>query len=329
MYILRHLLLMLGGVTLFLLGLKYMSENMENLAGQKMQKVIKTFTKNSLFSVFTGASATAVLQSSVATNVIVTSFTSSKILSLKSACAVIMGANIGTTITAQLVALSGSNSFDITAIGSLILFLGFIISFSKNIKLKLIGGVMAGFGMLFLGLDIISDSVEYFKIFQEFRNIFLVENKLLLFLNGIIITAIIQSSSAVTSVMIILAGFEILTFESSMFLILGSNVGSCFAVIISSLSKNEDGRRAGVFNLVFNLLGSLIFIIPLSLYSAEISRMFISFSKTPERAIANFHTIFNVIVTMLILPILTPLIKLISLIISDRPLKLQKTTQYV
>jgi phosphate:Na+ symporter len=188
---------------------------------------------------------------------------------------------------------------------------------------------MAGFGMLFLGLDIISDSVEFFKIFQEFRNIFLVKNKLVLFLNGIIITAIIQSSSAVTSVMIILAGFEILTFENSMFLILGSNVGSCFSVIIATLSKNEEARRAGIFNLIFNLLGSIIFLIPLSLYSQQISNFFISFSHSEERAIANFHTIFNVLVTILILPVLTPLVNLISLTIKDKPLKLQKATQYV
>ena len=332
MFVLKYLFLTLGGVTLFLLGLKSMSENMQQLSGNKMQKVIKTFTKNRVCGVFSGAVSTELMQSSIATNVIVTSFVSSGILSLSSGCAVIMGANIGTTITAQLVSLSGSSGFDMAAIGSLVSFIGFLISFSKDKKLECVGGVMAGFGMLFLGLNVISDSIVFFKDFNAFRNFFLVDNKLLLFLNGIIITALVQSSSAVTSVIIILATNGLLGFENSMFLILGSNIGSCVSVIIASLSKNQDGRSAAYFNLFFNLIGSLALIIPLSIYSSEISCVFMSFSSSIERAIANFHTLFNVFVTLIIMPVLTPIVKFITIIVGDNKVKqskLEKGFKYV
>lgn len=318
MYALRYLLLMLGGITFFLLGLKFMSENMEKLAGEKMQKVLKTFTKNRFAGVMTGAVSTALLQSSIATNVITVGFVSSGILTFYSASAIIMGANIGTTITAQLVSLSGSDAFDITALGSLIAFLGFIFTFLKNEKLSCIGGVMAGFGMLFFGLDVVSDSISYFKNFEWFRQIFLVKSDLLLLLNGLIITAIIQSSSAVTSVMIILASNGLLTFESSMFLILGANIGTCFSVILASSGKPAEARRVAYFNIVFNILGSLILFLPLTLFKSQISSLFMSFSGSIEREIANFHTLFNLFVTVILLPILKPFTNLICLLVKDK-----------
>ena len=326
MYAIRYVLLMLGGVTFFLLGLKFMSENMENLAGEKMQKVLKSFTKNKFSGVLTGAVSTALLQSSIATNVITVGFVSSGILTFYSASAIIMGTNIGTTITAQLVSLSVSDAFDITALGSLIAFIGFIFSFVKNQKLSLIGGVMAGFGMLFFWLDVVSDSISYFKNFDWFRQIFLVKSDILLLLNGLIITAIIQSSSAVTSVMIILASNGLLSFESSMFLILGANIGTCFSVIIASSGKPAEARRVAYFNIAFNILGSLILFLPLTLLKTQISQTFMSFSGSIEREIANFHTLFNLFVTIILLPVLKPFTNLISALVKDKPKNNNKTT---
>ena len=321
MYAFRYVLLMLGGITFFLLGLKFMSENMEKLAGEKMQKVLRGFTKNRCTGVMTGAISTAILQSSIATNVITVGFVSSGILSFYSASAVIMGANIGTTITAQLVSLSGSDAFDITALGSLIAFIGFILSFFKNEKLQYIGGVMAGFGMLFFGLDVVSDSISFFKNFDGFRSIFLVENDLVLLLNGIVITAVIQSSSAVTSVMIILASNGLLSFESSMFLILGANIGTCFSVIIASSNKPAEARRVAIFNIAFNIFGTLILFVPLTILKGDVSRWFMTFSGSIEREIANFHTLFNLFVTVILLPILKPFTKLICAMVKDKPTK--------
>lgn len=321
MYAFKYVLLMLGGITFFLLGLKFMSENMEKLAGKKMQKVLRTFTKNRCAGVMTGAVSTALLQSSIATNVITVGFVSSGILSFYSASAVIMGTNIGTTITAQLVSLSGNDAFDITALGSLIAFIGFILSFLKNEKMQYIGGVMAGFGMLFFGLDVVSDSVAFFKNFESFRKIFLVESDLLLLLNGIVITAIIQSSSAVTSVMIILASNGLLSFESSMFLILGANIGTCFSVIIAASNKPAEARRVAFFNIAFNIVGALVLFLPLTLFKGKISSWFMSFSGSIEREIANFHTLFNMLVTIMLLPVLKPFTRLICAIIKDKPPK--------
>ena len=328
MYIFQQILLALGGITLFLYGLKLMSDNMESLAGDKMKNLLYSCTKNKYLGVLTGAFTTAVIQSSIATNVILVGFVSNGIMSFYQASAVIMGANIGTTMTAQLVSLSGEEFFDITSIGALIAFIGFIVSFIKSGKCQEIGGVMLGFGMLFFGLDVISNTVSFFKTLESFRSIFLVKNDLILLLNGIIITGIVQSSSAVTSVMIILASNGLLSFESSMFIILGANIGTCLSVIVCAMGRPVEARRTAVFNLAFNLFGSLILLVPLSIFKTQIANVFLSFSGTIERQIANFHTIFNLFVTIILLPLLKPFTNLISKLITNKEYsKIKKSTK--
>ena len=317
MIIFKHLSMAIGGITLFLLGLKFMSESMENIAGKKMQSLIKGLTVNRVSGVVTGTITTAVIQSSIATNIILVGFTSSGIMTFFEASSVIMGANIGTTVTAQLVSLSGKQVFDITAFGSIIAFLGFIMAFIKNKNVKAIGNVMVGFGMIFIGLDIVSGSVNYFKNYQEFRNIFLVKSDILLLINGIIITGIVQSSSAVTSIIIILASNGLLDFSSAMFLILGANIGTCFSVILASLGKPVEAKRTAVFNLAFNVIGTLIFFLPLSLFKTQIVEFFGVFSNGVEREIANFHTLFNLLVTVILLPVLKPFTSLIEKLVTD------------
>lgn len=307
-----------GGVTLFLLGLKFMSDNMFDLTGKKVKAALKGVTKNRFAGVVTGTLVTAAIQSSIATNVILVGFVSAGVITFEAAAAVIMGANIGTTVTAQLVSLSGKQIFDITAFGAGICFVGFLISLLKNKKVKAVGGVMVGFGMLFFGLDIVNDGVLFFKNYGAFRNIFLVKNEFLLFLNGAVITALIQSSSAVTSIMIILAGNGLLTFESSMFLILGANVGTCLCVIAAAINKPVEARRTAFFNFAFNLFGSLILFLPLCLFKTEVALWFASFSHGTERMIANFHTLFNLFVTAVLLPVLKPFTALIAKIITDK-----------
>ncbi len=317
MYIIQHVLLALGGIALFLLGLKFMSENMEKLTGEKMKLILGGCTKNKYLGVLTGTFTTAVLQSSVATNIILVGFVSNGLISFYQASAVIMGTNIGTTMTAQLVSLSGNTSFDITAFGAIMVFIGFLLSLSKNQNHMNVGNVMMGFGMLFFGLNVVSECIAVFKSYEVFCNIFLVKNSLLLFFNGILITAIVQSSSAVTSLMIILASNGLLNFENSMFLILGTNIGTCFAVIFASLNKSLEGRQTAFFNLAFNIFGSIILFIPLCLFKSQIACFFSLFSNGIERQIANFHTLFNTTVTLVLLPILKPFTTLISKIIKD------------
>lgn len=318
MVIIQNVLLTVGGVTLFLLGLKFMSDNMFDLTGKKVKAVLKGVTKNRFAGVITGTLVTAAIQSSIATNVILVGFVSAGIITFEAAAAVIMGANIGTTVTAQLVSLSGKQFFDITAFGAAICFVGFLISLLKDKKVRAAGGVMIGFGMLFFGLDIVNDGVLFFKNYGAFRNIFLVKNEFLLFINGVIITALIQSSSAVTSIMIILAGNGLLSFESSMFLILGANVGTCLCVIAAAANKPVEARRTAFFNFAFNLFGSIILFLPLCLFKTEVAAWFASFSHGTERMIANFHTLFNLFVTLVLLPILKPFTAVISKIVSDK-----------
>ncbi len=321
MYILENVLLSLGGITLFLLGLKFMSENMEGLTGKKVKNLMSSVTSNRFSGVLAGAGVTAILQSSVAVNIILVGFVSNGALSFYQASSIIMGSNIGTTMTAHLVSLSSNNFFNVTALGSLILFIGFIFSFSKKNTLMLIGNVMVGFGMLFLGLEIINKSIIYFKNIEAFRSIFLVDNDLLLLLNGIFITAIVQSSSAVTSVMIILASNGLISFESSMFLVLGANIGTCFAVIVASLSKSKEAQKTAFFNLFFNCFGAIILFIPLIIFKSQIADAFTLFSGGIERQIANFHTLFNLFVTLILLPILKPFTKFIDYLFEDKSKK--------
>ena len=324
MYIIQQVLLFLGGISLFLLGLKFMSENMEMLTGKKMKKVLSSCTKNRAMGVLTGAFSTAVLQSSVATNVILIGFVSSGMVSFFSACAVIMGTNIGTTVTAQLVALSNSSIFDVTVLGAIMVFVGFILGFIHKNNCLEIGNVLMGFGMLFFGLDVVSECIGVFKSYEAFTRIFLVDNVILLFLNGILITAIVQSSSAVTSVMVVLGLNGLLSFENAMFLIMGANIGTCFPVIWASLSKTLDARRTAVFNLCFNLFGSLVLFLPLCLFKSQISALFLSFSGTIERQIANFHTLFNIFVTLVLFPVLKPFSNLVCKLVGDKKIKKEK-----
>jgi phosphate:Na+ symporter len=171
MYIVSHVFLTLGGITLFLLGLKMMSESMEKFSGNGLKTLLANFTKNKYIGVLTGAFSTAVLQSSIATNVILVGFVSNGILSFYQASAVIMGTNIGTTVTAQLVSLSGENSFDITAIAGLVAFIGFLLTLCSSKKVNGIGGVMVGFGTLFLGLKIVNNGVVFFSTTPSFYEI--------------------------------------------------------------------------------------------------------------------------------------------------------------
>lgn len=329
MYILQNVLFALGGITLFLSGLKFMSGSMEEIAGNKMKNLLKSVAGNRCAGVLTGAFTTAVIQSSIATNVILVGFVAGGIMSFYQAAAVIMGANIGTTVTAQLVSLSGKQFFDITAFGSLIAFFGFVLGFSKKKISKNIGNIMLGFGMIFLGLDVVNDSVVVFKNYKEFCNIFLVENDLLLVLNGVFVTAVVQSSSAVTSVMIILASNGLLEFENAMFLILGANIGTCISVMVAAADKPIEAKRTAFFNFAFNLTGTLILFIPLSVFKSQIAYAFSTFSSGVEREIANFHTLFNVFVTLVLLPVLKPFTRFIEIIIPNKQENSRvKTTRY-
>lgn len=295
-------MLLLGGIAIFMFGLKQISDNVQALAGKKMKGLLSTVTGSRLKGVIAGASVTGVLQSSTATNIMLVGFVNAGVLTVGQAIPVVMGANIGTTVTAQLVSLSGSNLFNVTALGSLVAFIGFVLGFFKGEKTKCIGAVAFGFGLIFIGLEIMNNAIFAFRGYAFFKRLFMAKNPLILILNGLLITGIVQSSSAVSSVMIILAVNGLITFESSAYLILGANIGAGLAVLLVSATLTENARKVAVANIVFNVVGALVCLIPLVIFEGEIAKFFALISGGVERQIANFHTIFNLVVTIVLLP---------------------------
>lgn len=307
----ENLLLMIGGITVFLFGLRLMSDHLQRIAGSRMKKMLSKATDSRLKGVAVGAAVTAVIQSSTATEIMLVGFVNAGALGLAEAISVVMGANIGTTVTAQLVSLSGNNAFDITAFGSLAAFVGFLLTFFKKPAACHIGYILLGFGMIFIGLEIMNSTVCAFRDYEFFRRLFTAENPLILMLNGLLITGIVQSSSAVSSVMIILALNGLISFENSMFLILGTNIGAGIAVLFVSTSMSIDAKRVAVANILFNVIGMLVLIVPLVMFESEIASFFAAISGGIERQIANFHTLFNIAVTLLLLPLLKPFERLV------------------
>ena len=302
MSFISNLLLTMGGITIFLHGLKLLSNNMQALAGGRMKKLLSAATSSRLKGVAAGAIATAAVQSSTATGIMLAGFVNAGALSVYQAVPVIMGANVGTTVTAQLVSLSGSDLFDVTALGSLVAFVGFLFTFSSKRPLNLTGNAMLGFGIVFIGLEMMNASIYAFRSYAFFRRLFMAENPFVLILNGFLITGIVQSSSAVSSVMIILALNGLITFENSAYLILGTNIGAGLAVLFVSSNMSGEARKVAIANLMFNIVGACIFIVPMLVFEERIAGFFAAISGSIERQVANFHTVFNLSVTLVLLP---------------------------
>ena len=307
----ENLFFLLGAISIFLYGLKMLSDGVSQIASDKIKGIVKGATSTRCGAILTGVTATAIAQSSIATNMIVIAFVEKGIISFMSACAVIMGTNIGTTITAQLVSLSTISNFNVTAIGSFIAFIGLLLSFCKRDNLKNIGVALLGFGFVFIGIKLLTEVVETFEKYLWFTNLFKVKNPLLLLLNGFIITAILQSSSVVTSVIIVLGSLGLLDFKSATFFILGANVGTCLPVIYASVALGKDSMKCAIFNIAFNVTGVFVFFIPLALLGDKITSLPV-FNAGIGRNIANFHTLFNFLVTLMLTPILKHFCKLVE-----------------
>lgn len=300
----KYVLTLLGSIAVFLSGLKLLSEEVGALSNDKIKSFIRAVAGNRCGAVLAGCAATAVCQSSIATNMMVIGFVEGGVMSFLQASAVIMGTNIGTTVTAQLLSFSSFGGVDITAVGFGAAFIGVLLSFGKNKKLKGAGGALCGFGFVFIGLKLMTDSVSAFKNYVWFKNLFLVESPALLLLNGLVITAVIQSSSVATGMMVVLGTIGVLPFEKAAFLILGSNIGTCIPVIAASAGASAEAKKAAWFNLVFNAIGSLLFFLPLVLLGARVNALPLFSNRSIGRKIANFHTFFNLAICLLLLPAL-------------------------
>ena len=314
------ILALLAGSGVFMAGMNMLSSNLEKIAGNKMKSLLGKISNNRFAGVGIGASVTAIIQSSAATTVMAIGFVNAGVMTLMQATAIIMGANIGTTVTGLLVSLS---SFDISLYFSVFTFIGIMMMFIKNDKVKIIGGILAGLGLLFVGLDLMSNAFNDPAIKEFFIKIFTSINfPLLLILCGIVFTALLQSSSAATGLVIVMVGNGAIDVSSALFIILGSNIGTCVTAIIASIGTTTNAKRTAFIHLAFNVIGTIIFTIFIWIFTPYIvSFLDAIFPNNGEMQIALFHIIFNVTTTLLLLPFIKWLVRLAELVIREKKME--------
>lgn len=304
---------LLGGLALFLYGMHMMSTNLEGIAGNKLKGILEKLTANRFLGVLVGAGITALIQSSSATTVMIVSFVNSGLMTLKQTVWIIMGANIGTTITGQLIAL------DVGLIAPLIAFAGVVmVMFTKSKKLGFVGGIVAGLGILFIGMGIMSDSMLPLRESQTFINLMTTfKNPFLGILAGALFTAVIQSSSASVGILQALALSGLIGLDSAVYVLFGQNIGTCITAVIASIGTNRNAKRTTIIHLLFNIIGTIIFVV------ICMNTPFVSFMQgftptNPAAQIANVHTVFNITTTLILLPFGTYLAKLAVIILPDK-----------
>lgn len=298
---------LLCGIGLFLSGMTIMSESTTEAFGERLKGTLATMTKNKISGVLTGFAVTGIIQSSCATTVTVVSFVSAGLLSLSGAAAIVMGANIGTTVTSLIIA------FNFSDIAPLAVFFGTLLKmFSKNFKLQSAGMIITGFGLLFIGLNTMSSSFEELKSNESFLSfVSKTDGALQGVLTGFIMTAIMQSSSATVGILQALSMQGIVPLQTAFYIILGQNIGAVVPVIISSVSATRTAKQVGIIHLLFNLIGTAVFLIFMAFI--PIGTIFSSL-KNDSLSISLFHIFFNVMSTFLLLPFSDSLIR-----ISEKP----------
>lgn len=319
--IVMFVVMLLAGTGVFLVGVDLLTSNIEQLATSKIKSLFGKTADKKLVNVGIGAASTALIQSSGVTTVLIVGFVNVGIMNLHQATAMIMGANIGTTITAQIAALS---AFPITDYIQILAFAGVMIAMvCKSENIKKIGMIVAGLGLIFIGLSLMSDSMANNK--DAIKSIFeSVSNPFLLFFIGIFLTALVQSSSATTSVIIAMsvAGLTIGTGGNEMlYIILGTNIGSCVTALMSSFGAGANAKRTSLIHLMFNSFGSIIFFIVFALWPSFMADTFMKWFDAPATQIAMFHTFFNVTCTLIFLPFSALFVKASELLIKERKAK--------
>lgn len=310
------LLGLLGGLALFLYGMQMMSNNLEAAAGNKMKQILEKLTTNRFMGILVGAGITALIQSSSATTVMTVGFVNSGLMSLNQAVWIIMGANIGTTITGQLIAL------DVGALAPLIAFIGVVlVVFVKNKKLQHVGGIVAGIGVIFIGMGMMSDAMlplrnepEFIQLMTSFKN------PLLGVLAGALFTAVIQSSAASIGILQALAVSGVINLHSAVFVLFGQNIGTCITAVLASVGTNRNAKRTTAIHLMFNVVGTLIFI-ALCMVTPFVDWMIATNPANPAAQIANVHTIFNIATTVILFPFGNTLVKIAKKILPDTQTK--------
>ena len=320
---------LVGGLAVFVFGMNFLSEGLQKISGDKLRRVLEILTGNPVIGVIVGTLVTSVLQSSSATTVMVVGFVSAGYMSLPQAIAVILGANIGTTITAQLVA------FKITAYAYPITFIGFVIFFFvKSRKIKYFGQTLFAFGVLFIGLNIMSDAMKPLAQSALFKELILNigEKKILGFAIGTIVTGIVQSSSATIAVLQSVAqpdstGPVLIPLQTALPILFGCNVGTTITAILASIGSRINSRRAAIAHTIFNVFGSVLFMFFIPLFASVVSR--IAPYASISRQIADSHTLFNIINTIIWLPFIGVLSRIVSFVVRGEDRSLQKRTLFL
>ena len=294
---------LLCGIGLFLFGMTVMSEYTTEAFGEKLKDILSALTKNKISGVLTGLGVTGIIQSSCATTVTAVSFVNAGILSLSGAVGIVMGANIGTTVTSLIIA------FNFSDIAPIAVFFGTVLKmFSKKQKLQSAGMIIIGFGLLFIGLNTMSSSFESMKNNADFLSfISKTDGKIQGVITGFIMTAIMQSSSATVGILQALALQGIIPLHSAFYIILGQNIGAVIPVIISSAGASKTAKQVSVIHLLFNLIGTVVFLMASEFVAFD--NLF-SFAKNDSMKISLFHIMFNVLSTFMLLPFSDLLLKI-------------------
>ena len=301
-----------GGLALFLYGMQMMSTGLEAAAGNKMKSILEKLTSNRVKGVLVGAAITAVIQSSSATTVMVVGFVNSGLMTLKQAVWIIMGANIGTTITGQLIAL------DIGAIAPLFAIIGVaVMMFVKNEKVHHISSIFAGLGILFMGMDMMGAAMEPLQESEAFINLMTkFSNPLIGILVGAVFTAIIQSSSASVGILQALAATGMVPLSSAVYVLFGQNIGTCITAVLASIGMKVNAKRTTIIHLMFNIIGTIIFTI-VCMTTPYVHLIESITPGDPVAQIANAHTIFNIVTTLILLPFGTQMADIAVKILPD------------
>lgn len=311
-----NILSMAGGLGLFLFGIRTMGDGLENAAGAKLKRMLEVLTGNRFLAVLVGFVVTAIIQSSTATTVMVVGFVNAGMMSLAQAVGVIMGANIGTTVTSLLIALNFSSVAAAAVLVGVILMLA-----SKKTVVKNLGAIFTGFGLLFLGIDMMSDSMAPLRESAGFMNFIVTVSEsplrpLFGIILGIVMTAVLQSSSASVGVLQTLAMQGLVPLKFSVFVLFGQNIGTCLTALFSTVGAKKNSKRAAVIHLLFNLIGTGIFILIalLAPYVEWIEKL----SPDPMAQIAISHIVFNIVSTVVMFPFANVLVKLSCLLIPGK-----------
>jgi len=323
MQLLQSLIWLLAGVGIFIVGMNFLSDALEKSAGNGMKHLLSKIVGNRISGIGIGAGVTAIIQSSSATSVMVIGLVNAGVMTLMQATPIIMGANIGTTITGILVALK-NDYFNMVMY--LLGFIGVMLGFTKNEKMKLAGLLCSGLGLIFVGLNIMSspDAFGNALIKQLFTNIFSVCNFLLLMiLIGVLFTALIQSSSAATGVVITMVGTGVLKLDLALFIILGANIGTCVTALLACVGANSNSKRVALIHLTFNAIGTIVFAVVIWLFRQPIVDLLTAFfpgedAMSLQMRVSSFHVIFNVTTTLLLLPFVKQLVAFSKAVIPEK-----------